>query len=72
MYKLFKRVVKVLFILLTLHVASSMAGLDLSELNIIFYTIIVLLIGVFYGIMIVYEMPSPEFMEMIMKEDEDG
>ncbi|MCK4668282.1 hypothetical protein KAU33_16135 [Candidatus Dependentiae bacterium] len=49
-----------------------MAGLDLSELNIIFYTIIVLLIGVFYGIMIVYEMPSPEFMEMIMKEDEDG
>lgn len=70
-HKLFKRVVKATIMFLIVYVASSMAGLDLSELNVIFYTIVILLIGVFYGIMTAYEMPSEEFMKTILEEEKE-
>lgn len=62
-------VVKGIPVFLILYVASSMAGLDLMSLNIMFYSIVALLVGIVYGIILVYQSPSPEFMEMIMKEE---
>lgn len=64
-------VVKGIPVFLILYVASSIAGLDLANFNVMLYSIVAFLIGIFYGIILVYQTPSPEFMEMIMKENEE-
>lgn len=70
-HRLLFNAIKGISVFLILYVASSMAGLDLLELNIMLYSIVTLLVGIVYGIIMAYQAPSPEFMEMIMKEKED-
>ena len=69
--KLFTNVIRAVPVYLILTLSASIAGLDSSSLNVIMYSIVVLLVGIVYGIILVYQTPSPEFMQMIIEEEKD-
>ena len=69
--KIFTNVIRVVPIYLILNLSASIAGLDSSSLNVFIYSMVVLLVGIVYGIMLVYKTPSAEFMQMIMEEEKD-
>lgn len=69
--KIFTNAIKAIPVYIILSLSASIAGLDLSSFNVFIYSIVVLLLGIFYGIMLVYISPSPEFMQMMIEEEKD-
>ena len=69
--KVFTNVIRAVPVYLILSLSASIAGLDSSSLNVIIYSIVALLVGIVYGIMLVYKTPSAEFMQMIIEEEKD-
>ncbi|MCK5012973.1 MAG: hypothetical protein KAS66_04070 [Candidatus Omnitrophica bacterium] len=69
--KILANVIKIVPIYIILSISASIAGLDSSSLNVFIYSMVVLLVGIVYGIMLVYKTPSAEFMQMIMEEEKD-
>ena len=69
--KLFTNVIRAVPVYLILTLSASITGLDLSSLNVFIYSLVALLVGIVYGVMLVYKTPSPEFMQMIIEEEKD-
>ena len=69
--KIFTNVIRAIPIYLILSLSASIAGLNLSSFNVFIYSLVALLVGIVYGIMLVYKTPSPEFMQMIIEEEKD-
>ena len=57
--------------ILILHFMALILEIPLNEFITLFYVMIVFVVGSAYGVMLVYQTPSPEFMQMIIEEEND-
>ena len=70
--KLIKLTLSSIPIWLIYFVSSSVVGLDYSELKVFLLTIVMLCVGIFYGIMLTIKIPSDEFVKDCMEYEKEG
>jgi len=71
MVNLIKIALSAIPIYLIYYVTASLFGLDYTNFKIFLFTLIILGMGVFYGIMITIKVPSEEFVKDCMEYEKE-
>lgn len=54
-----------------IYISSLILGLEAFDMKIILFSIVIFILGIVYGVILVYQTPSPEFMQMLNEEQEE-